>query len=142
RGRYSIIGLDPDLVWRTVAGLAEINRTVRHKPDGFAPCNEAPLAALRALIAESRIELPDVLPPMAAGVFGYLGYDMVRLMEDLPDLNPDPIGVPDAMLVRPTVVVVFDAVTDTLSIVTPVRPQAGGAASAAYEAAGRRLAAI
>src|SRR5512133_2444464 len=84
RGRYSIIGLDPDLVWRTVAGLAEINRTVRHKPDGFAPCNEAPLAALRALIAESRIELPDVLPPMAAGVFGSLGYDMVRLMEELP----------------------------------------------------------
>ena len=53
-------------------------------PDAFAPCNEPPLAALRALIAESRIDLPDRLPPMAAGVFGYLGYDMVRLMEDLP----------------------------------------------------------
>ena len=140
RGRYSIIGLEPDLVWRTVAGQAEIQRI----GDGreFKPCQEAPLAALRTLVSESRIELPDVLPPMAAGIFGYLGYDMVRLMEDLPDLNPDPIGVPDAMLVRPTVVVVFDAVTDTLSIVTPVRPEAGVAASAAYEAAGRRLAAI
>ena len=123
RGRYSIIGLDPDLVWRTVAGRAEINRTVRHQPDGFAPCNEAPLAALRALIAESRIELPDVLPPMAAGIFGYLGYDMVRLMEDLPQPNPDPIGIPDAVLVRPTIVVVFDAVKDTITVVTPVRPQ-------------------
>src|SRR5436305_15029611 len=66
RGRYSIIGLEPDLVWRTVAGRAEINRGMRHQPDSFAPCNEAPLAALRALIAESRIELPDVLPPIAA----------------------------------------------------------------------------
>src|SRR5436190_4570657 len=140
RGRYSIIGLEPDLVWRTVAGQAEIQRIGNGRE--FKPCQEAPLATLRTLVSESRIELPDVLPPMAAGMFGYLGYAMVRLMEDLPDLNPDPIGVPDAMLVRPTVVVVFDAVTDTLSIVTPVRPEAGVAASAAYEAAGRRLAAI
>src|SRR5256885_1696494 len=140
RGRYSIIGLEPDLVWRTVAGRAEIQRSGNGRD--FKHCEEAPLAALRTLVSESRIELPDVLPPMAAGMFGYLGYDMVRLMEDLPDLNPDPIGVPDAMLVRPTVVVVFDAVTDTLSIVTPVRPEAGVAASAAYESAGHRLAAI
>jgi anthranilate synthase component 1 len=140
RGRYSIIGLDPDLVWRTVAGRAEIHRSA----DGsnFKPCDEAPLAALRAVIAESRIELPDTLPPMAAGIFGYLAYDMVRLMEHLPSPNPDPIGIPDATLVRPTVVVVFDAVTDTISIVTPVRPEAGVAADAAYEGAGRRLAAI
>src|SRR5438552_16690624 len=81
RGRYSIIGLDPDLVWRTVAGKAEINRAARDRKGRFVQCNEGPLAALRALIAESRIELPAALPPMAAGVFGYLGYDMVRLME-------------------------------------------------------------
>ena len=83
RGRYSIIGLEPDLIWRTVGGRAEINRAARDRHGAFAPCDEAPLAALRALIAESRIELPDALPPMAAGVFGYLGYDMVRLMEEL-----------------------------------------------------------
>ena len=74
RGRYSIIGLNPDIIWRTVAGRAEIKRAARHLISGFMPCNEAPLAALRALIAESRIELPDMLPPMAAGIFGYLGY--------------------------------------------------------------------
>src|ERR1700675_316282 len=84
RGRYSIIGLDPDLIWRSVGGRAEINRVTRRGANDFAPCNEAPLAALRFLSAESRIDLPDALPPMAAGVFGYLGYDMVRLMEDLP----------------------------------------------------------
>src|SRR5713101_4002750 len=44
RGRYSIIGLDPDLVWRTVAGRAEINRRARSEPRAFAPCSEAPLA--------------------------------------------------------------------------------------------------
>src|SRR6201990_49570 len=55
RGRYSIIGLDPDLVWRAVAGRAEIDRTVRGRRTGFTPCQEAPLAALRTLVAESRI---------------------------------------------------------------------------------------
>src|SRR6266700_5338255 len=117
RGRYSIIGLDPDLIWRAIAGRAEINRTVRDTGDGFSPCNEAPLSALRAVIAESRLDLPEPLPPMAAGIFGYLGYDMVRLMEELPRPNPDPIGIPDAVLVRPTVVVVFDSVTDTITVV-------------------------
>src|ERR1700682_652642 len=89
RGRYSIIGLNPDLIWRTVSGRAEIHRISEGRND-FEPCDAAPLAALRALVAESRIELPDTLPPMAAGIFGYLAYDMVRLMEDLPNPNTDP----------------------------------------------------
>jgi anthranilate synthase component 1 len=140
RGRYSIIGLDPDLVWRMTSGRAEILR--RSEEADFQPCKEAPLAALRAVIAESRIEIPDPLPPMAAGMFGYLGYDMVRLMEELPSPNPDPIGIPDAMLMRPTVVVVFDTIADSMTIVTPVRPEAGIRAEAAFEWAGRRLATI
>src|SRR5664279_4398364 len=107
RGRYSIIGLEPDLIWRAQGGAASINRTARTKPDAFTPCPEPPLSALRTLIKESRIELPDGLPPMVAGVFGYLGYDMVRLMEELPAPNPDPIGIPDAVMVRPTVIVVL-----------------------------------
>src|SRR5579863_9367114 len=82
RGRYSIIGLEPDLVLRATGDRAEINRTVRADPTAFAPTRDAPLTALRGLLDESRIALPDGLPPMAAGVFGYLGYDMVRLMED------------------------------------------------------------
>src|SRR5215831_13478172 len=66
RGRYSVIGLDPDVVWRANGTKAEINRAARAKPDAFAPCREAPLAALRSFIAESRIDIPDGLPPMAA----------------------------------------------------------------------------
>jgi anthranilate synthase component 1 len=142
RGRYSIIGLEPDLIWRALAGGASINRAPRSAADGFTACNEAPLAALRTLIAESRVELPDALPPMAAGIFGYLGYDMVRLMEDLPSANPDPIGIPDAILMRPTIVVVFDAVQDTMTVVTPVRPEKGLTAEAAFARASERLASI
>ncbi|TMJ01175.1 MAG: anthranilate synthase component I [Alphaproteobacteria bacterium] len=142
RGRYSIIGLEPDLIWRTNGTKAEINRTARAKPDKFTPCSDPPLAALRALIAESRIVLPEKLPPMAAGLFGYLGYDMVRLMEELSAPNPDVVGIPDAIMIRPTVVIVFDAVQDMITIVTPVRPEAGMAAATAYTRAAERLSAI
>jgi anthranilate synthase component 1 len=138
RGRYSIIGLEPDLIWRTLGARAEINRTPKSDAS-FAVCNETPLAALRALIAESRIALPESLPPMAAGIFGYLGYDMVRLMEDLPAPGPDAIGIPDAILVRPTLIVVFDAVQDSITIVTPVRPQAGVDGATALARAIERL---
>src|SRR6185312_12732681 len=103
RGRYSIIGLEPDLIFRSNGGTAEVNRTPLNNPEAFAPAGAAPLQALRALIAESRIALPEELPPMAAGVFGYLGYDMVRLMED--SLGRPPPGgadIPEAMLLRPT----------------------------------------
>jgi anthranilate synthase component 1 len=143
RGRYSIIGLAPDVVFRVNGQRAEINRTLQSNADAFAPAGAAPLQALRALIAESRIALPDTLPPMAAGVFGYLGYDVVRLMEDsLSAPGPDPIGIPDAILVRPTLVIAFDAVEDTITVVTPVRPQAGINAKAALARAVERLSAI
>jgi anthranilate synthase component 1 len=142
RGRYSIIGIEPDLIFRVNGAEAEINRTVQNDPAAFVPVNDAPLSALRAVIAESRIALPALLPPMAAGVFGYLGYDMVRLMEDLPAHAPDPIGIPDAILVRPTVVIAFDAVEDTITIVTPVRAHAGVTAKVAMARATERLSAV
>jgi anthranilate synthase component 1 len=141
RGRYSIIGLDPDVVWRTQGMRAEIDRAP-NSGKGFSPCNEAPLEALRSLIAESRIDLPHELPPMAAGVFGYLGYDMVRLMEELPSPNPDPIGIPDAILVRPTIVIVFDTVKDTITVVTPVWPSQSVTAETALARAVERLTSI
>jgi anthranilate synthase component I len=138
RGRYSMIGLDPDLVWRARDGASETARAGA----AFAPDAAPPLAALRALIAESAIPADaaaDDLPPMAAGLFGYLGYDMVREMERLPAPGPDPLGVPDAILVRPTVMVIFDAVRDAISVITPVRPADGVTARMAYEAAEARL---
>jgi len=139
RGRYSIIGLDPDVVWRARGDKAEINRAARQDREAFDPCGEPPLAALRTFINESRFALPDSLPPMAAGVFGYLSYDMVRLMEELASPNPDPIGIPDAILVRPTVVIIFDSVLDSLTLVTPVRPIKGVTAEAALARAVDRV---
>jgi anthranilate phosphoribosyltransferase len=103
RGRYSIIGFDPDLIFRVQADKAEINRAARTNANAFEPAKQPPLQALRALIEESKVEVPFGLPPMAAGIFGYLGYDMVRQMEKLAAPKSDPIGTPDAVLVRPTI---------------------------------------
>jgi anthranilate synthase component 1 len=139
RGRYSMIGVDPDIIWRANDGRAEINRRALTKREAFEPCAEKPLDSLRALVRESAITQDAGLPPMAAGVFGYLGYDMVREMERLPPAKADPIGVPDAIMIRPTVMAVFDSVKDELCIVTPVRPRSGVSAQAAYDAAMERL---
>jgi anthranilate synthase component 1 len=142
RGRYSMIGLDPDVIWRSTGEGSQINRNALNQPDAFVSCPGKPLEALRALLQESRIDLPQGLPPMSAGVFGYLGYDMVRQMERLAPAKPDPIGVPEAILIRPTIMVVFDSVRDEMAVVTPVRPVAGVTARAAYEAAQTRLDAV
>ncbi|MGE0722784.1 MAG: anthranilate synthase component I [Alphaproteobacteria bacterium] len=140
RGRYSLIGLKPDLIWRYRDGQAEINRSARVAPHDFEPMGPDGLGALRRVIEESRIDLPDSLPPMAAGVFGYLSYDMVRLMERLPDKNPNTLGIPESIFVRPTIVCVFDNIQDRVTIVTPVWPKPGVDARAAYDQARERLA--
>ena len=142
RGRYSIIGLEPDIVWRAFGDSAEINRNPRKAPHKFEPEAAPTLDSLRALLEVSRIETPPGLPPMAAGVFGYFGYDNVRLVERLPNIPPDRLGVPDAILVRPTVMVIFDAVKDEMTLITPVYPEKDGDPKKAYQAARRRLADI
>ncbi len=139
RGRYSIIGLEPDIVWRAHGERAEINRRPAEAVDAFEIDDRATLVSLRALLAESRIELPETLPPMAAGVFGYMGYDTVRLIEHLPAVPPDDLAIPDAILVRPTRIVIFDSVKDEMIVVTPARPAPGIAADVAYAAAVERL---
>src|SRR5689334_2515456 len=110
RGRYSIIGLKPDIIWRCRGAHAELNTGALRDAHAFKPEAKPPLDSLRDLIARIRIDLPPELPPMASGLFGYLGHDMVRLMERLPATKPDPLGLPDAILVRPTVIAIFDAV--------------------------------
>jgi anthranilate synthase component I len=139
RGRYSMIGLDPDLLWRVRDGVAEINRTAQTAPDAYRPLDTLPLGALRALIAESQIDMPKELPANSAGVFGYLGYDMVRFMEELPDTNPDTIGVPDAIMMRPSMLAVFDTLKDELFLTAPVYPREGVTARQAFEAANERI---
>jgi anthranilate synthase component 1 len=139
RGRYSIIGMNPDLIWKCNGTVSQLNRNARFDPDAFEPQSDDPLTALRALLAESRIDLPEDLPQAAAGLFGYLGYDMIRLVEHLPDVNPDPLGLPDAMMMRPSVIAVLDGVKGEVTVVSPAWVQDGVPARAAYAQAAERV---
>ena len=139
RGRYSIIGMKPDLIWRCHGTSSEINRESRFDPNSFTPLEGSPLDSLRALIAECRIDMPVDLPAAAAGLFGYLGYDMIRLVEHLPNINPDPIGVPDAVMMRPTVVAVLDGVKGEVTIVSPAWFKSGLSTRAAYAQSAERV---
>ncbi|MEK9726042.1 MAG: anthranilate synthase component I [Rhodospirillaceae bacterium] len=147
RGRYSFIGLRPDVIWRYANGETAINRNALTDAEALGPCPigaaDGVLASLRALLAESRITLPDHLPPMAAGLFGYMAYDAVRLVEPkVPDTNPNTLELPDSLFLRPTVMAIFDSLEDTLTLVSPVWPDTEAVADTAYETARTRLAAV
>ncbi|MFN7901600.1 MAG: anthranilate synthase component I family protein [Holosporales bacterium] len=114
RGRYSFLGCDPDIVWTCRKGVAYRNGVADSRP---------PLESLRAVWAECRLKLPDGMPPMASGLFGYLGYAAVRWLEEsIPDTKPDPLDLEDAILVRPRLLAVYDTVKDSLLLITPEGP--------------------
>jgi anthranilate synthase component 1 len=128
-GRYSAIGLEPDLIWKYEARSSD---------------DISPLDTLRQHVKDSRIDVvAEEIPPMGpSGLFGYMGYDMVRLIEDIPDSNPDTLNIPDSIMMRPTVMVLFDNVQSMMCIVTPVRDHKGTTKDSAaniYAAAVRRI---
>jgi anthranilate synthase component 1 len=139
RGRFSAIGLEPDLVWRCRDGVAELNRHAQAAPHAFEREAAPPIESLRALVTACRMPMPAGLPSIAAGLFGFLGYDMVRQIERLPEKNANVLGIPDAVMFRPTLVAVFDHVRDTLTLVTPVWPEPGLEPKTAWELAQARL---
>jgi anthranilate synthase component 1 len=134
RGRYSLLGLDPDLVWRANGDSSEINRDWRTDRTAFKPVPGPALAALRALVAEARAEVPAALPPALACLVGYIGYEAVRLVEpSVPTNTPSLLALPDMVFVRPTLILVFDRLKDELFIVAPVFADAPGSYADAVE---------
>ncbi len=120
RGRYSLIGLAPDLMFRAIGDAPQINRHWLTDRDGFVPVDGGSMAALRALVAECRIDMPDGLPSALACLVGYFGYETIGLVEKLPRPPANPLDLPDMLFVRPTVILVFDRLADRLFIASPV----------------------
>ena len=139
RGRYSIIGGQPDVILKVEGGTASINRSAQYDEAAFTPLPDLPLDALRHLVADSKIEVPEGLPPQSAGVYGFLGYEMVRYMETLPDSNADALDTPEAVLMRPSLLAIFDTLKDELYLTAPVYVREGVSARQAYEAADARI---
>jgi anthranilate synthase component 1 len=130
--------MNPDLIWRCRGNIAECNRDPANS-DHFTAESEPPLISLRTLLAESEMENTGDLPPMSAGLFGYFGYEMIRHIENIPDQNEAPFDVYDSVLLRPSIVAIFDRLKDTITLVTQVRPSEWKDAQNAWDAAQSRL---
>ncbi|WP_414901994.1 anthranilate synthase component I family protein [Sphingomonas flavalba] len=133
RGRHSLIGLAPDLLFRAVGDRAEINRQWLTDRQAFEPAEGGALSALRALVAACRMEVPPELPRALACLVGYFGYETIGLVEKLPRPAPNPLALPDMLFARPTLILIFDRLTDELFFVAPVWPEAAGGVDAAVE---------
>ncbi|MEL6112800.1 MAG: anthranilate synthase component I [Pseudomonadota bacterium] len=144
-GRHSIIGLDPDLIWQAQPGpdgmsRAQINRTPHKDRSAFKDDDAPMMPSFQSVLDASALEVPSDLAPMAAGLFGYFGYDTVREVEHLPRPPKPGLDIPTAIFIRPRLVVVFDNIRQEMTFATPVRPDASVSANAAYARALERLA--
>ncbi|MFA7439834.1 MAG: anthranilate synthase component I [Sphingomonadaceae bacterium] len=139
RGRYSFIGLDPDLAFRAQGNRAEVNRRWHEDAGAFATESAPALEALRALVASIHMEPPADLPSTMPFLVGYFGYETAALAEKLPIPDADPLKVPGMMFVRPGLVLIFDRLKDTLTLVAPIYADSGLAPEVAIDAAEERL---
>jgi anthranilate synthase component 1 len=129
--------MKPDLVWRCRGDKAEVAEGGAIGQGTFKPIPGGALDSLRDVVAGARLDIPEGLPPPAAGLFGVVGYDMARLAERLPNVNPDPLDLPDAIMIRPSIVAIFDAIAQEILLVTTVRPTGVDPENAYADAKGR-----
>lgn len=119
RGRFSLLGCDPDLIWEIKDKKVKI-KSLNKKLD-LSFISKKPIQSLKELINFSKIKRELDEPPFPVLV-GYLGYPMIQLMEEIQLKNPDEINIPDAVMIRPKLVAVFDNIKDTINIMTPIYP--------------------
>ncbi|MDC0057112.1 anthranilate synthase component I [Alphaproteobacteria bacterium] len=119
RGRFSLLGCDPDIIWEVNSNKVNVSSLNNNLDLSFLP--KEPIESLKKLLNFSQIEKDKDTPPFPVLV-GYLGYPMIRLMENIKLENPDRINIPDAVMIRPKLVAVFDNIKDTINIMTSVYP--------------------
>jgi anthranilate synthase component 1 len=139
RGRYSLIGLDPDVMFEVRGDTARINRNWRTDPNAFQAVSEPALAALRNLVTECRFDVPAELPKALAVLVGFFAYETITLVERLPRARGEGLGLPDMMFARPGLVLVFDRLADELFLVAPLWPDAARSPDAVIAAAADRI---
>ncbi len=128
KGRYSLLGCDPDLIWTVNNG----NSSVKYLGHNYNyKLNQNPLQGLRELIEISKFKNKNTSVPYPTLV-GYLGYPMIQFMENIKLNNIDNIKIPDATLIRPKVVAVFDNIKDVISIMTVSFPSKNVTAEKAF----------
>jgi anthranilate synthase component 1 len=135
-GRFSFLGRDPAL---TLVARGSQVRVEGASPPPGVPLDRGALAALEALLGAYRAPALDDLPPFHGGVVGYLGYDVIREVERLPNVPPDDLGLPDAVLSLTGHVTAFDHFRQRLYLIENVFVDAEPDVDAAYDRAAARL---
>lgn len=120
RGRYSLIGLDPDLVFHGRGSNGQINRQWQIDRQAFAAADGNPLDILRELAASCHMDLPEDLPPTAAFLVGYFGYETVGLVENIARAGPSPLDMNDMVFVRPSILIIVDRLKDEMFLLAPL----------------------
>jgi len=139
RGRYSLLGLAPDLMFRAQGAAAEINRRWATDQGAFEPLDDDALTAMRKLVTACRMAVPEGLPRALACLVGYFAYETIGLVEKLPRPPANPLDLPDMLFARPTLILVFDRFADQLFMVAPLWPDAPGAPEAKVNSAIERI---
>ena len=142
KGRYSVIGMNPDLIWECFGTSSQIKTKSDKKFSHFKKCKKKPLRVLRKILSETKVDIPQSLPQMAAGLFGFIGYDMIRLVERLPHKNPDILKLPDAVMIRPQIIVIIDGVKNEIIIISPVWAKKSKNPELEYRSARKKVAKI
>ncbi len=136
-GRFSFIGIDPEAVLSCRGAATTID-------DGHGDRNVSGsfFEAIRGLIHDRRQTRLEGLPPFTGGLVGYIGYDMVRQIERLPDATGDPVGSKDAILGLFTTVIAFDHLHHQAVLIVNVRPRRSADLRRQYDAAQSALAGL
>ncbi|GAB4334365.1 MAG: anthranilate synthase component I [Desulfobulbaceae bacterium] len=136
-GRYSFIGLDPLASFTSNGSTVRVTRA--EAPGGAEEITDVnPLRELRKLLGSFDASRAPGLPRFFGGAVGFLGYDMVRFIEEIPDSNP-PLDMPDSSFMVPRLVLIHDAVQQRLTVVCNVVVTGGDDHRALYEDAVRRI---
>ena len=103
RGRYTIIGLNPDKIWdinNNIITLTQNGKKSKIKTN--------PLNYLNKLLKNFKIKIPNARPSMSSMLVGYFSYDIIRYIEKIPNKCIDDLKIPDVRLSRPQNLVIYD----------------------------------
>ncbi len=139
RGRYSLLGLAPDLLFRARGEAAEINRHWATDREAFEPLPGDALTEMRRLVTDCRMTVPDGLPRALACLVGYFAYETIGLVEKLGRPPANPLDLPDMLFARPTLILIFDRLADQLFLVAPLWPDSPGSAGEKVKGAIERI---
>lgn len=122
RGRYSAIGIKPDLIWECKDNKSYLKHINENNKEIISNDKSTPIKSLKKLFKKNKFKIPTHLPPMSAGLFGYLGYEMISHFEKIKFSNKENLKLPDSIFIRPTIMLIFDNVKDNLYVIKTVWP--------------------